>query len=222
MKIYVNSRGYGGEEDYHWHVLDASGDRPVAIPLGYQQYVHGAMIYSEDESYIVGSFGIELGLVVTGIVSLSRKDFLQRAIHDTLLFIGSQTDDAILRGVVAQALCDSLWLPTLLDRAITFDKEQRFKIQRDVINEVLSHQNMGQANPDPIPLTRRLSDTSRRELGEELKTVRLPSHEGFLVVVTTIQSLQKLSNAGFWRALSKGVNSEENWEDRHPKKWRPW
>jgi hypothetical protein len=222
MNIFVNSRGYGGDADYQWHAINQGGEQPVGIPPMYRRYMHESMIYPEDESYVLGRFGNELVLLITGMLSPSRKDFLQRAIHDSLLLVGSQADEAVLRGIAARALADNRWLPALLDLAIVFDDEAGFKVRWNLVASMLEADGVGNAPPERTPAISRLSDIGRQELAAELVAKKLPSYDGFLVVVTTIQSLQQLANAGIWRGMAKGLKSEQDWESRTQWKWRLW
>ncbi len=214
MNIFVKSRGYEQQEDYQWHHV--AGEREEAIdtlvPAPYKRYALGRMISAEHESYVFGRFEDKLALLITNVPSASRGDFIGRPVRDSLLWVGSLADESVLRGIIARALRDARWLPTLLDQAISFDEKQRFKVRRDILVAELGQNGLASAPPSPMPRIRRLSETTRRELGDELHATRLPATQGLLVVVTPFQSLQKMADVGIWRGLAQGTRSERDWD----------
>jgi hypothetical protein len=214
MNIFVKSRGHEQPEDYQWHHVAVEREEPIdsLVPAPYEQYALGRLISAEDESYVLGRFKDRLALLITSIPSASREDFFPRPVRDSLLWLGSYADEAVLRGIIARALSDARWLPTLLDQTISFDEKQRFKVQRDVFAAALDQNGLASTPPDLSPRIRRLTETSRRELGDELYETRLPTMHGLLVVVTTIQSLQKMADAGIWRGLAQGTRSDPDWD----------
>ena len=131
---------------------------------------------------------------------------------DSLLWVGAPADEPLFRGNASCALRDAHWLPALLDRVIHFDEKQRFVVQRDAFVAGLKQDGAGDAAPDLARRTLRLSEASRRKLGDELRATKLPPQQGLLVVVTTIQSLQKMTDAGIWRGLARGTRSEYDWD----------
>ena len=214
MKIFVKSRGYNRQEDYQWHHIAAEHEEVIdtLVPAPYEQYGLGRMIWAEDESYVLGRFGDALVLLITSVPSAERADFVGRPVRDSLLWVGSPADEPLLRGNASCALRDAHWLPALLDRVIHFDEKQRFVVQRDAFVAGLKQDGAGDAAPDLARRTLRLSEASRRKLGDELKATKLPPQQGLLVVVTTIQSLQKMTDAGIWRGLARGTRSEYDWD----------
>lgn len=223
MKVYVKSRGYDASHGYQWHELTPETEKTISIPAAYDDYGLRQMIQAEAESYLLGRFGQDLVLLITGVRSFSRMDFISRVIRDSLLWVSENSDEHLMRGIAAQALREPEWLPTLLDRAIAFDDEKGFTVSWELFNSLLVNKAVGQQEPNSAFQIRKLSAASRQELGNELQSTRLPKKQGLLVVVTGINSLQEMVEAKVWRGLSLGVKGEEDWEDRTEiKKWFFW
>src|SRR5262245_37732454 len=126
MRIFINSRGFGEQADYHWHEMTSEAEQCVGIPEAYHALTYSQLIYAEDQSVLLARVAGELWLLITGLVSEQRRDFLNRPIHDSLLLLGDAGDESSLRGLVAGTLADARWLPMQLDQAITFDSRQGF------------------------------------------------------------------------------------------------
>jgi hypothetical protein len=125
------------------------------------------------------------------------------------MWCGSGREEDQLRGILSQALTLPQWLHDVLDASINFNEAYRFGVDQEIWQQRFQVEPAGTANPDECAIVRRLTDVARIELSEELSARKVPQRQGYLVVVTSPQSLRSLEKAGVWRGLTDGLPSED-------------
>lgn len=226
MQIYVNSRGESQDEDYCW--LKITQDRqpseipfflakPIQTEAGDQVRISD-LIQSEAPSVVLARKNGNLILLVTGLDSSERRDFVGRKIRNSVAWLGGNSDEPYLRGLAAKALREKDWLKDKVDKAVTFGGEYGFQVAFEEISELsegkvgnnfVDSQDKVGKNSQTLRKVGKNSQVLREKLALELEQYELPKEDGPLVVVTGIQEESALKNAGVWRGLSSLVQSEQ-------------
>ena len=207
MKIYVQSRGRGQDEDYCWLRVTAVSE---ASAQENRQYLEvpapiakvSNLIQSESPSLVLARYDEELLLLLTGMEAKERTDLRGRKIRNSVAWVGADSEDneQKLRAIAASFLQDLL--SEDIDKAVKFGGQYGFEVSEPAILEM---EAIEKASNGDTKLEWRLGKNSedlRELLAYELESRRLPEDNGPLVVVTGIKAESALEEAGVWRGLS--------------------
>lgn len=207
MNIFVQSRGCSLDFEYCW--------LPAVPP--YLATISN-LIQSESPSVVLARFHKELVLLATGLDSPEKKDFRDRPIRHSIVWILDENDDneTQVRAIAVQALQGSL--ANQVDRYIQFGGENGFEASIpdiEIMSRSFSSGELMGISPLPsseLPLKiGRNSRDLRDDLACKLQDYRLRKGCEFIVIATGVKSEDALEKAGAWRSLSNLVKSE-NWK----------
>lgn len=208
MEIFVQSRGRSPDFEYCWH--------PQVPP---QLSDISSLIQSESLSVVLARFHKKLMLLVTGLDSIEKKDFRDRPIRHSIVWLLDENYDseAQIRAIAVQALRGLL--ANQVDKYIQFGGEVGFEVSIPGIEEMsrsfLSQESIG-TSPLPSselpPKMGKNSQDLRDDLACKLQQYGLPKGYDFIVISTGVKSEESLEKSGAWRSLSNLVKSE-NWRD---------
>jgi len=210
MNIYVQSSGR--EHGYYW--LAKGETRFEAGKIHNFPIFQKAsfLINTQDCSLVLYRLEGKLLLLLTGLRT-QRQDRMHRYISNSIVWIGSNDDEIILREISALALNNNL---KILNHAIVNSKDSReFEVNWTTIEALIQ---VSRTTFKSLPYQEvqgkiaRLSDARKQELVETLMKYNLPSKDGGLVVVTTTKSKEILEKARVWRALSSDDRIGEYWQ----------
>lgn len=213
MDIYIQSAGTSPDFDYSW--------QPQVPPL--LSRVSG-LIQSESPSLVLAKFGNQFFLLITGLESLTKKDFAGRVIRHSIAWITEANDDGegLTRAIASQYLQGELSVGDI-DRLIELGGENGFYFDSSKLEDLsisISNSLTLENSIDIIADTAQIGKNSqdlRDALAEDLRRFRLPHNYELLVVVTGIKSEDSLTQARIWRSLSNLVESV-NWKTVSNKK----
>jgi hypothetical protein len=208
MEIFIQSRGRSPDFEYCWH--------PQVPP---QLSNISSLIQSESPSVILARFHKKLILLATGLDSIEKKDFRDRPIRHSIVWLFDENYDseAQVRAIAVQALQGLL--ANQVDRYIQFGGESGFEVSIPGIEEMsrsfLSQESIG-TSPLPSselpPKIGKNSQDLRDDLAYKLQQYSLPKGYELIVISTGIKSEESLEKSCAWRSLSNLVKSE-NWRD---------
>ncbi|NER40023.1 MAG: hypothetical protein F6J93_39860 [Oscillatoria sp. SIO1A7] len=212
MKIYVQSRGRGQDEDYCWLRVTSENSQDLEVPAAIAKVSH--LIQSESPSLVLARYDRELLLLLTGMEAKERTDLRGRKIRNSVAWVveDSEENEQKLRAIAANYLQELL--SDNIDKAIQFGGEYGFEVCDRAILEM---ETIEKASNGDTKLECRLGKNSedlRELLAYELESRRLPEDNGPLVVVTGIKSESTLKEAGVWRGLSNLVKPDSVKADR--------
>lgn len=220
MQIYVESRGFEQDDDYSWvQVTENSQERPEKAELPPILRSAIQLIDSEDSSVVLYREDGKILLLITGIQSEGRVDFVDRQIRISVAWLvgDSQDNERLLRLLAANALVSETakLLTAEIGEAVTLGGESGFIVDDLKLIKIADQDRAKDLLLDSLPdATKKLAENSeqrRKELSEELKKYCLPNESAPLVVVTGIKKTETLVNAGVWRGLSSLVK-EKDWQ----------
>ncbi|NJN74551.1 MAG: hypothetical protein HC799_18025 [Limnothrix sp. RL_2_0] len=219
MKIFVESRGRSPDFEYCW--------QPEVPPRLSGIY---SLIQSESPSVVLARFQKRLMLLATGLNSLEKKDFRDRPIRHSIMWLFDENYDSEvqIRAIAVQALQGLL--ANQADKHIQFGGESGFETSISGIEAMsrsfLTQESVGTSPLPSLELPPKIGKNSqalRDDLAYKLQQYSLPKNYEFIVVATGVKSEESLEKAGAWRSLSNLVKSE-NWrnlpksEAQQPKK----
>lgn len=214
MEIYVQSRGFSQEFDYCW--------LPEVPAIIKNNRVYD-IIQSESPSLVLGRYGKQLLLLVTGLKSKKRHDFRGRIIRNSVAWVCDDNfeNEQLFRGIAAHALRGCNLLDDEVDKAIEFGGEDGFEFNPNLL-KLLNLKSTNSRESQNEPGLDRNSEDSKNYLAYELEERCLPKGNSFqntpLVIVTGNKSEATLKDARVWRGLSNLVReNERKWkENRFP------
>lgn len=208
MEIFIQSRGRSPDFEYCWH--------PQVPP---QLSNVSSLIQSESPSVVLSRFHKKLMLLATGLDSIEKKDFRDRPIRHSIVWLFDENYDSEvqIRAIAVQALQGLL--ANQVDKYIQFGGESGFEVSIPGIEEMsrsfLSQESIG-TSPLPSselpPKIGKNSQDLRDDLAYKLQQYSLPKGYELIVISTGVKSEESLEKSGAWRSLSNLVKSE-NWRD---------
>jgi len=206
MEIFVQSRGFSSEFDYCWQPKVAPFLDRIA-----------SLIQDDYPSTVLARIDSKLILLATGLSSPEKKDFRDRTIQHSLMWVLDDDLDADqqIRAIAIEALREKL--ADRVDKYIHLGGEAGFSFSEAEIKNMSSSlldQNPVGSDP-PRELTTKIAKTSRElreDIAEKLQHYSLPKSYEFVVIVTGIKAEKALEKAGAWRSLSSLVKSND-WRD---------
>jgi len=206
MKNYVKSRGIS--KGHSW--LDQN-QKEISNPPILNSVIQ--MVDSDDFSLVLYRANGQLSLLVTGLKTKNRTDNRTRRIRNSLLWVGDNSDEAILRSLSIQALNGDL--EAKIDQAVFSENNtQGFKVDFEKLKpEKLDLPSVENNPPDSSKKVGNLS-ALKDSLIDDLKKHSLPiqEEEGMLVVVSSTVSQSSLEREKVWRGLSDSIPDDE-WID---------
>ncbi|MBV9389638.1 MAG: hypothetical protein JOZ78_24715 [Chroococcidiopsidaceae cyanobacterium CP_BM_ER_R8_30] len=197
MEIYVQSRGFSQEQGVSWLPEEPSLLRKYRVK---------DLIQSEVPTVVLARYDSRLLLLVTGLES-SRTDFRDRKIRNSVMWVGENSNEPVLRSLAASALRGCLRKE--IDQAIEFGGEDGFKVRWSAITQLALNSKAENHTPDERRILAPNSLEQVRKLAIEIEQYRLPSWNNCpLVVVTGIKAKSALESANVWRGLSSLVDRE--------------
>lgn len=208
MDIYVQSRGVSKE--YCW--LDKNQTKISNLPDNLKRMLE---IVDGDYFSLVIFYRAKgrLSLLVTALQSQNRIDNRTRKICNSLLWVGDNSDEEILRKISIQALNGDL--AAKVDQAVFSENNtQGFKVLFEELEpKKLDLPSVENNRADPSKKIGNLS-ALKDSLIDDLKKYSLPiqEEEGMLVVVSSTVSQSSLEREKVWRGLSDSIPDDE-WID---------
>ncbi len=205
MELYVQSRGVSKE--YCW--LGKNPTKSSNLPDNFKRMLE--MVDGDYFSLVIYRANGQLSLLVTALKSQNRIDNRTRKIKNSVLWVGDNSDEAILRKISIQALNGEL--AAKIDQAVFSENNaQGFTVKFDL----LKPENLGlqavENNPDNSNKIGNLS-ACKNDLIGDLRQYSLPIQEGMLVVVvSSTVSQSSLEREKVWRGLSDVISGDE-WVD---------
>jgi hypothetical protein len=208
MKIYIQSRGNSPDFDYCWQ-----SEVPSLLTR------ISSYIQSESPSVVLARFENQFILLVTGLASSDKKDFVGRVVRHSVAWVCEESDDneKQLRAIAVQALQGVL--SSKIDRLIQFGSKNGFKFENsefEKLNQSILDEetvgNMPLEASETRPKMAKNSQGLRDSLAGDLQRSCLPKNYEIMVVVTGIKSEDSLIQTRIWRSLSNLVKSD-NWKD---------
>lgn len=217
MEIFVQSRGFSREHDYHWQKLSRSNGTNTKLkedPILYAAEVKPLIdIRSEVFSVVFGRSDEQVYLLVSGLPS-QREDVSNRPISNSVMWVGndSDNDESILRVLAIYALrsqvstqSEQLKLGKKLDQLIIKDDNSGFSVRfEQLLPETLvtreKIRSLSELTTQPVEI---YSGSGVLKLSEDLETQFLPRKGQIKVVVTGNKSKIVLDNPKVLRGLSK-------------------
>lgn len=231
--IYVQSCGFGANQDYSWQKKDGDGQSPEIPPLledgidknkGKTTKISD-LYASQDPSLVILRDGDKLLLLVTALKAVERSKKYGRSLRNSIAFVTE--NENLIRGTAARILKDWESFTEKVDEAVVFDKEKGFEVKWQVIDNYLNESEIKDIDSKDPDLTIKvakdslINGVSRQngraiaELAEELQNYRLPKLNDALVVVTGNVS-EDLLATWVWRGISERVTSDI-WIEKPPK-----
>jgi len=207
MDIYIKSSGVSS--DYYWQKIEKASiiKKEPEIP---QKIL--SLIDSDYPSLVLFRHNSQLLLLVTALDTEKRTDNRMRKIRNSIVWIGDNNTETekILRSLVIKYCknIDSLALP--MDEAVANAKDG-FSVDYSKLPSLELEKNLGSSSPD---LTLNIGDLDnlRQGLAKKLQETTIPlQKEGFLIVLSEVNSRKSFQEAQVWRGLSKQIQSDE-WE----------
>jgi hypothetical protein len=198
--IFVRSRG--DRRDYVWREVLAQGAATLGETPAPLLALHiESLVWPDDRACVVARFGHRVLVLVTGIESSQRFDFMARPVRDTLLVTGE--DEPVLRGLAATAIAAPEAVARVLDAAIAFDEEAGFTATEAPLREFAARVAAPPGRqPDAKRRVERMSAAARSALADELRGAALPRRDGVLVAAAYFASASALHEARVWRGLT--------------------
>lgn len=215
MVIYIQSRGKNQDEDYRWLRIKSNEYYPknpdfLLQPISNLPVKPIDLIESQKFSIILVASRNDYFLLITGLESKTRTDFMGRPIRNSILCICKKDSENIkIRSLLILALRGEL--DRAIDKTIKISGKYGFEVDYDLLKD-LSNSTLAIENNQNTDLSCKIGkncDSTREELALELESNVLPNREGLLILVTSIKSASALKKTGVWRSLSNRVESEE-------------
>ena len=208
MKIYLQSRGYSG--GYSW-VQVTPDNIYQETPSIFSEITNAKLIYTDAFALILIRDKNQLSLIITGLES-SKKDIVGsgRVIRHSIVWVGEESDELLLRQLVSYTLRGSL--QNDLDRIIN-TTDEGFEIDFNNINSIEGkvknlRRNIEIDETDSRPKIGNLNSL-KNKLAKELESCTLPDNYKFLMVLVSCGGTQKtLEEIRAWRSLSNSIKSE--------------
>ena len=214
MKIYINSRGYGQAEDYHWHEIGDQAERRVSQPSFIDKFSH--LLNRENFSVLLAFSQNQLLLLITALrPERSRNDITGSIIRNSLALVGDYSDEENLRSIAVSALRNEL--NQKLENMLEFGGNEGFRVKvnpNDLLNQLITEDTVSKPIPNSEGRIQFLSQKNQQELAQELQNYRLPRKDGALVVVTESILKSTLETEKVWRGLTS--NFHNNLEPGNP------
>ena len=214
MAIYIQSRGKNQDQDYRWLRIKSSEYYPenpnfLLQPIKNLSVRPIDLIESNKFSIILVNQKNDYYLLITGLESKERTDFMGRPVRNSILWICQKDSDNLkIRSLLIRALRAEL--EEQLDKSITNAGKYGFEVDYDCLKH-LSNSTLDIQNNQNIDLSCKIGknyDSLKEELTLELENNVLPNREGLLVLVTSIKSASALKKTNVWRGLSNRVEFE--------------
>ena len=208
MKTFVQSRGHSPDFEYCW--------QPEVPP---QLSNISSLIQSESPSIVLARFDSKLMLLVTGLESPEKKDFRERPIRHSVVWVCDEDYDneMQIRAIATKFLRGVL--VNQVDNCIQLGGENGFEVSTLEI-EALGLLSVKGEDIECLPLPSldlrskigKNSQKLRDDLAYTLQRHSLPKKTTILIVATGVKSEQSLEEIDAWRSLSKLVKSD-SWRD---------
>lgn len=211
MKIYIQSCGVLPEDDYCWIEVSASSQQRILQPP-LLQHINN-LIQKEAPSIVLARHGSELLLLISNLEASERVDYVLRKARNSIMLVGQNTDESVLRTLAVRALREQAQLTKEIDRAVLESSNRTgFEVSFKAIHRLTEKSISIQFPPDEIRKIGRNTEKLRHQLADELTQHCLPQREGSLVVVTRNKEESILKQAKVWRALSALIDTED-WQE---------
>ncbi len=221
MQIYVESRGFAQDDDYHWLEVTQENQKLIEkedLPNILLDAIQ--LIDSEDFSLVLSRQNNQLLLLVTGLKTEGRIDFVERQIRISVAWIAeySKSKESAFSILASSALKDEKckFLTEKISQAVIMEEHSGWLVDYLKIAQLVNGNGSQKILLDRTPnLTKKIAQISpekKQELAEEIESYSLPNESVVLVVVTGIKKEETLVKAGVWRGLSSLIN-EKDW---HP------
>ncbi len=208
MDIYVKSRGVSF--DYYWQKVEQAKlkKQEPNLPEGILK-----LIDSEYLSLVLFRSEKKLILLITSLDTQSRTDSRMRKIRNSIVWIGDDNHEteAILRSLVVYYCKNVDNLVLQIDRAVASTKDG-FSVDYSELPSLEIDKQLSNKLPD-LSLKIGNLENLRDKLAEELQKSQIPADkEGFLIVLSEVNSKKSFQSAQVWRGLSKQIESDD-WEN---------
>lgn len=232
IEIFVQSRGFSREHDYHWQELSRSNGTNTKLkedPVLYATEVKPFIdIRSEVFSVVFGRVGEQVYLLVSGLPSKRIDVVNNRPISNSVMWAsnGSDNDESLLRALAIYALRsqvsaqpEQLKLENKLDQLIIPNDNSGFSVRFEQLlpEKLITREkiiSLSELTAQPVEI---YSDIGVRKLCEDLETHFLPKRGQIKVVVTGNKSKAVLDNPKVLRGLSKFNPTESKPTTSHQK-----
>lgn len=212
---YIQSRGKNQDKDYRWLRVKSNEYYPenpdfLLQPIKNLSLRPIDLIESQKFSLILVAKKNDYYLLITGLESKTRTDFMGRSLRNSLFFVGKKDSNNIeIRSLLIRALRGEI--DGEIDKVISDGDQYGFEVDytnlKQLLNSTLAIENIYQT--DLRCKIGNNCDYLREELALELESNVLPDREGLLVLVSSIKSASSLKTTGVWRGLSNRVESEK-------------
>lgn len=231
MDIYVQSRGRERDYDYRWLQIGSDGSTKRQIPPLSGEAID--LIDSDALSVLWERLESDkIILLIAGIEPDDRVDVLGRQIRILIAWVGSNSDEPVLRSIAARVLNskEQEFFIAEINEAVRFGGEEGFQVDLEKMSRLHREDIYGEAvekrndKIDPAKKYIAPNTTERKnELASLLLQSSLPTETGAIIVVTGIIEREALSQARVWRGLSTMVETEDgDWEELPPAPDRTW
>lgn len=213
MDIYIKSSGVSS--DYYWQKAEKASiiKKEPEIP---QEIL--SLIDSDYPSLVLFRQNSKLLLLVTAFDTKKRTDNRMRKIRNSIVWIGDDDSktEKILRSLVIRYCNEVNSLASSMDEAVTNAKDG-FSVDYSKLPSLEPDKNLGNKLPDLTLKILKIGNLEnlREKLVEELQKSQIPADkEGFLIVLSEVNSKKSFQSAQVWRGLSKQIQSDDDkWED---------
>ncbi|MEH2256524.1 peptidoglycan-binding domain-containing protein [Nostoc sp.] len=208
MEIYVESRTE--KRDYYW-IAKREGLSTVEevpdLPI-FKTYSRSSLIDTKEFSVVLFREQGQLLLLITGLLT-KRKDSQNRHISNSIAWIGTDVDEAILREIAALALNNNLQIS---QNVVVELSNSDFEVNWKVIEQLILSSRATSTSPEVYSKIARISDQRKQELATELMKYSLPSGDSALVAVTEGYITHKYyETVRIWRGLSDDPEASNEW-----------
>jgi|GEM_PF-3826334 hypothetical protein len=218
IEIFVQSRGFSREHDYHWQKLSrgsGANTKLIEDPVLYATEVKPLIdIRSEVFSVVFGRADEQVYLLVSGLPSKRIDVVCNRPISNSVMWAsnGSDNDESWLRALAIYALSsqvsaqsEQLKLENKLDQLIIPDDNSGFSVRFEQLlpEKLITREkitSLSELTAQPVEI---YSDVGVRKLSEDLETHFLSKRGQIKVVVTGNKSKTVLDNPKILRGISK-------------------
>lgn len=204
MDVFVQSSGIS--KDYCWLNAKNNSNKSIDLPNIVSNLTN--IIDTEFPCLILDRDHDKAILCITALKS-SRTDNRTRTICNSVIWIGDQNDEKKLQSLVIDYLKNTQEFSNEIDKAITFEPENGFKVDMNKIplgdESKLSNLRPLQDDKSKIGNFEKL----KSELLRELKQYQLPKKDSILIFISTIKSQDFLENkVKAWRGLSSQIKGD--------------
>lgn len=210
VTLYVQSAGALPHQDYFWKEVAEINQQRVDEPEVVERFK--PLLQTDAFSILIGRYQGQLVLLITGMRARTRKDYRDRTIRNSMLWIfpDAEATENTVRKLAIEALLGNLEAD--VDRAIRED-ESGFEVLFQEIHRIIDRLDELQGNGpgSSIHLLGKNTPENRKSLADMLAAEGLPIAEKdseALVVVTGVKAEEALKKENVWRGLSKLVEKE--------------